>query len=307
MGPTSTKNLSAIISPATKPLPNSKPEMSQDLPARPLVVIEPSRAWRALNLREIWAARELLSFLVWRDVKVRYKQTALGILWVVLQPLIMVLIFTICFGRLAGIDRQTSGIAYPVFAFAGRLLWNFFANTLNNSSNSLVGNTSLITKIYFPRSLLPAAAVIAGLVDVAVSSVVFATMLVLYRVSISPGILLAPFIVVGVALLALGVSMILAAVNVKYRDVRHALPFVIQVWMFASPIIYPATIIPERWRWVLSLNPMTGYIEAFRTAVFAYKPIDWVMLGSATAITTAILLCASFVFRRMEKSFADII
>ncbi len=276
-----------------------------DIPDRPLVTIKPSGAWVAPDLRDLWAHRELLYFLVWRDVKVRYKQTALGVAWVVMQPLFTTLIFTLFFGILAGVPSE--GVPYPVFAFAGLLPWTFFSNAVAQSSNSLVGSANLITKVYFPRLMIPCAAVGAGLVDFLISFAVLLALMIYYGVPFTPGILLLLPLTLLVTLLALGIGMWLSALNVKYRDVRHATPFVLQMWMFASPVIYPPTLVPARWRWLLVLNPMTGIIDGFRAAIFRQKSLGWGELAAAAGIALALLLYSAFAFRRMEKSFADLI
>jgi lipopolysaccharide transport system permease protein len=274
------------------------------LPDKPLITIEPSRGWVALNLRDLWAYRELLYFLTWRDVKVRYKQTVLGAAWAVIQPLFTMLVFWLFFGQLAGMPSD--GIPYPLFALAGLLPWTFFANAVTSSGNSLVGSANLITKVYFPRMIIPGAAVLAGLVDLAIAFCVLAALLVWNGPAPTAAVLLLPYLVVLLALLATGVGMWMSALNVKYRDVRYALPFLIQLWMFATPIIYPATIVPEPWRWGLALNPLTGIVEGFRSALFA-RPIDWTALGLSTGITTLMLVYAAYGFRRMESRFADVI
>ena len=276
-------------------------------PDSPLVTIEPSGAWSAINLRELWAYRELLYFLTWRDVKVRYKQTLLGVAWVVVQPLAQMLIFTLFFGRLAGLENQTGGVPYPLFAFAGLLPWTFFANATTNSGNSLVGSAHLITKIYFPRLLVPTAAVAAACVDLAIAAVVLAALMVYYGVGLTWGLLLLPVLVALTGLLALGTGLLLSALNVKYRDVRHALPFLMQLWMFASPVIYPTALVPVGWRWLLALNPMTGIIEGFRAALFGNGQIAWGSLGVSAAVTLVLFVFSAFFFRRMEKGFADVI
>ena len=275
------------------------------LPEEPLVVIEPSKSWVALNLRDLWAYRELLYFLTWRDVKVRYKQTLLGAAWAILQPLLTMLIFTLLFGRLAGI--KSDGIPYPIFAYAGLLIWTFFANSVTNSGNSLVGSANLITKIYFPRMIIPGAAVGAGLVDLAIAFLIQVALMIYYHVAITRAILMVPVLVLLATLLALGVGMWLSALNVKYRDVRHLLPFLLQMWMFASPVIYAPTFVPVRWRWLLTLNPMTGIIDGFRAAIFGQKRFDWAELAVSTLITLALLVYATYVFKRTEKQFADIV
>ena len=306
---TTSENASALESPTSQqPSPDGNTELSSapDLPNKPLIIIEPTSSWMPANLTDLWSYRELLYFLILRDVKVRYKQTLLGVLWVIIQPLLMILIFTLLFGRLAGLQTRTGGIPYPIFACAGLLPWTFFATAITNSSNSLVGNAQLITKIYFPRLIIPAAAVAAGLVDLALAFVILAALMAYYGVGATGSLILVPVLTMLLLLLTLSVGTFLAALHVKYRDIRHAVPFMLQLWMFASPVIYPATLIPERWRWVLGLNPMTGIIEAFRGALFGGK-IDWRLLAVSAAVTLALLLYSCVAFRRMEKSFADVI
>jgi lipopolysaccharide transport system permease protein len=277
---------------------------STELPAAPLVVIEPNKAWSAVDLSDLWAFRELLYFLTWRDVKVRYKQTELGVAWAIIQPLLTMVIFTLFFGRLAGVPSDD--IPYPVFAYSGLLAWTFFANAITNSGNSLVGNANLITKVYFPRMLIPGAAVAAGLVDFAIAFLILVALMVYYSVGVTWSILMFPLLVVLTTLLALGTGMWLSALNVKYRDVRFALPFLVQLWMFLSPVIYPASFLPEKYRWVLWINPMAGIIEGYRSALFG-RPFDWIALAVSAAITMFLLVYSSYSFRRMEKSFADIV
>src|SRR6476661_1843825 len=274
------------------------------LPTEPLVVIQPSRSWKLLSLKDLWANRELLFFLTWRDVKVRYNQTSLGAAWAILQPLFMMSIFTIFFGRLAGV--ASAGIPYPLFALAGLVPWTFFSNAITASGNSLVGSANLITKVYFPRFIVPAAAMLAGLVDLLLSFVLLCLLMIYYRVSLTTHILLLPVLVLLTALFALAVGTWMSALNVKYRDVRFALPFVIQLWLFVSSVILPSSSIPQKWRWLLMLNPMSGIIEAFRSALFGL-PFDWPALGLATLLIIVTLLYAIYAFARVERSFADII
>jgi lipopolysaccharide transport system permease protein len=276
-------------------------------PGEPLVRIRPGKSWVGVELRDIIAYRELFYFLMWRDLKVRYKQTALGVAWAILQPLFTMLIFTLFFGKLAGIESRTGGIPYPVFVYAGLLVWTFFSNAVTASGNSLVGNSNLLSKVYFPRVLIPAAAVGAGLVDLAIGFVLLAGLMVYYGVALTWHLMLLPLFVLLTTVLALGVGLWLSALNVKYRDIRFALPFLIQLWMFVSPIIYPSTFVPERWRWVLALNPLTGIIDGFRASLFGSPDLSWAGLGVATAITLAVLLYAAYVFWRMEENFADIV
>jgi homopolymeric O-antigen transport system permease protein len=302
----STKN-----NPPLKPTPQTAagevllgnpPRASVNLPTEPLVVIEPSKAWGALS--NLWDFRELLYFLTWRDIKVRYKQTELGIAWAILQPLLTMLVFTLFFGRLAGVPSDN--IPYPVFAYAGLLAWTFFANAITTSGNSLVNSAQLITKVYFPRIIIPSAAVAAGLVDFAIAFGIMVVLMAYYGVMITWNILMFPVLVVLLTLLALGMGMWLSALNVKYRDVRFALPFLVQLWMFISPVIYPASFLPTKFRWLLSLNPMTGIIEGYRSSLLG-RPFNWAALAASAAITLILLTYSSLSFRRMEKSFADII
>lgn len=274
------------------------------LPEQPLVIIEPSRGWVPLNLRDFWQYRDLLYILAMRDVRVRYKQTLLGAAWAIIQPLFTMLIFTLFFGKLAGMPSDD--IPYPLFAYAGLLPWTFFANAVTGSGNSLVGNSNLITKIYFPRMIIPTASVAAGLLDFVIAFGLLVVLMVYYGVGLSLNILMLPVLVLLTSLLAIGVGMWMSALNVKFRDVRYALPFLIQLGMFATPIIYPASLVPAKWRWLLALNPLTGQIEAYRAAFFN-KPFDWTALGISAALTLAILFYAAFTFRRMERSFADVI
>lgn len=270
----------------------------------PLVVIQPTGNWRLVSLKDLWAYRELLFFLTWRDVKVRYKQTALGAAWAILQPLFMMIIFTIFFGRLAGVDSV--GIPYPLFAFAGLVPWTFFSNAITASGNSLVGSANLITKVYFPRLIVPAAAMLAGLVDFALAFLLFIVLMIYYGVTPTVQVLFLPVLILMTALFALGVGTWMAALNVKYRDVRFALPFLIQLWLFVSSVILPSSALGPKWRWVLMFNPMSGIIEGYRSALFGL-PFDWRALGVAAAITIVVLVYSIYSFARVERSFADII
>lgn len=273
------------------------------LPDEPLVVLEPSKKWVSLNLKDIWRYRELLFFLTWRDVKVRYKQTLLGVAWAVLQPLLTMIIFTLFFGRLAGIK---SDVPYPLFAYAGLLPWTFFANAVSSSGNSLVGSANLITKIYFPRMIIPGAAVAAGFVDFALAFLLLIGMMIYYGVHPGWSILWLPVLLALMTLLALGVGMWMSALNVKYRDIRYALPFLIQLWMFISAVIYPTSLVQGKLKIALQLNPVAGLIENFRAVLFGGE-IHWTTLGIAALITFVVLAYAAYSFRRMERTFADIV
>lgn len=274
------------------------------LPEKPIIVIEPSRGWISLNLGDLFNYYDLIYILVQRDIKVRYKQTVLGVVWAVIQPLFTMLVFTLFFGKLANI--QTDGIPYPIFAYAGLLPWTFFSNAVTNSGNSLITNSSLITKVYFPRLIIPIATVAAGLVDFAIAFVLLIGLMFYYQVTASWNLLMIPFLMILTTLLAIGIGMWMSALNVKYRDIRYALPFAVQLLMFATPIIYPASLVPDKWRWALQINPLAGQIEAYRSAFFGLS-FDWTALGVSVLETLALLLYGAYSFRRMEKSFADII
>lgn len=270
----------------------------------PWSTIERTTSWKIFDLSELWAYRELLFFLTWRDVRVRYKQAVLGMGWVVLQPLLMTLVFTVFLGVIVRVPSDN--VPYPIFAYSGLLLWTFFSGAISGSGNSLVGNAHLITKVYFPRLLVPLASILARIVDLLVALVMLIGLMIYFRVGISTGLLMAPLMIVLLALLALGLGMWTSALNVKYRDVGLALPVFIQLWMFVSPVVYPLTLVPERWRFVYSLNPLVGIIEGFRAALFG-KSFNWQALGISAIVTVALLVYAGYVFKRREKTFADII
>lgn len=279
-------------------------KLDNELPEEPVVIIEANRRSLWLDLQKLWHYRDLLFVLTVRDIKVRYKQTVLGILWVVIQPVLMMAFFTLIFGRLAGMPSD--GVPYPIFAYAGLLPWTFFSNALNSSANSLVGNSSLITKVYFPRMIIPIAAVGAVLVDFIIAFGLLIFLMFYYGIGFSRNILMLPILAFLTALSAIGAGMWMSALNVKYRDIRYALPFIIQIGMFATPVIYPSTLIPEKWRWLLKLNPLTGIIEAFRSSIFG-QPFDFTGLGISIFIIIIILIYSVYTFRRMERSFADIV
>ncbi len=270
----------------------------------PFVTITSGRRWRGFELRELWAHRDLFFFLAWRDVKVRYQQTVLGITWAVLQPFLTMVVFTLLFGRLARVPSD--GEPYAIFSYAALVPWNFVNMAVGNAGNSLVGNSSLITKVYFPRLVIPAAAVGAALLDFAIAASILLLMMPWYGVAFTPALLMFPVLAILTALVASGVGTWLAALNVKYRDVRYALPFALQLWMFVTPVIYPVSFIPYRWRWLLRLNPLSGIIEGFRDAIFA-RPFDWLALACSAAMAGLILIYAAYAFRRMESGFADLI
>ncbi len=274
------------------------------LPDHPIVSIRAGKRWIPIDLRSLWAYRELLYFLTLRDIKVKYRQTVLGVAWAILQPLLSMIIFTIFFGKFAGMPSD--GIPYPLFTYAGLLPWTFFSNAVTTSGNSLVGSAHLITKVYFPRMIIPCAAVAGGLVDLAIATLILLVLMLVYGTRIGPSLLLLPLLMLMITALAVGVGMWLSALNVKYRDIRYALPFAINMLMFSTPIIYPLSIVPSRWQWLARLNPLTGMIEAIRAAFFG-RPIDWALLGISGLLTIGILIVAAFSFRKMERSFADIV
>lgn len=271
----------------------------------PITIIEPKKGWIPIDLKEIWNYRELLYFLTKRDIKVRYKQTVLGGLWAIIQPVFTMVVFTLFFGRLA--KMPSDGIPYPIFVYAGLLPWTYFANALSTSGNSLVGSANLITKVYFPRLIIPASASLAGLLDFFIAMLVMGAMMIYYQVVPSIGILLFPFLVGLTFLCAVGVGLWLSALNVQYRDIRYVIPFLIQLWMFVSPVIYPVSMVPQKYQWLLALNPMGGVIEAYRASLLGHMPINWFLLGLSTAIIIILFLSGLYYFRRMEKTFADVI
>ncbi|HVX29272.1 MAG TPA: ABC transporter permease [Nitrolancea sp.] len=272
---------------------------------RDLTIIEPSSGWRAVNLRELWRFRELLYFLTWRDVKVRYKQTAIGAFWAVLQPFLTMVIFTILFGRLAKISSDN--IPYPVFSYSGLLPWTFFANAIGLAGLSLVTNANMIAKIYFPRLLMPAAAVLGATLDFCLAFVILIAMMFYY--GITPGIatLALPLFLALAIFTALGISLWLSALNVKYRDIRYVIPFLTQVWMFLTPVLYPSSMIPEKWRLIYGLNPMSGVVEGFRWSLLGTEKAPGAMILVSAAVVVLLFVGGLFYFRRMEREFADVI
>lgn len=273
--------------------------------AETVVIIKPSRGAVKLGLRDLWEYRELLYFLVWRDLKVRYKQTALGLAWVVLQPLIATLIFTLVFGNLA--NMPSGGLPYAVFSFAGLLPWTYFATALTRAGGSLVNNAQLITKIYFPRLLIPLAATLAGLVDVAVSLVVLLVIMAVYGVAPGLAIVTLPVFLLMAVAAAAGASLWLAALNVQYRDINYLLPFLIQIWMYASPVVYATSLIPQRWQALYALNPMAGVVEGVRWALTGRTDMPLPMILVSAAVILVLLVSGLLFFRRTERTFADIV
>ena len=267
--------------------------------------IDPPSAWPAIGLRELWEYRELLYFLTWRDIKVRYKQTVLGAAWAVIQPLFMMLVFSLFFGKLAGVPSD--GIPYPVFAFCGLLPWQLFANSLTQASNSLVGSQNLITKVYFPRLVVPISAVLGGVVDFAIAFVLLLAMMFYYGIVPGWQIVVLPGLVLLVVLASLGVGLWLSALNVQYRDVRYTISFLVQFWLFATPVAYPSSIVPEKWRVLYALNPMVGVVDGFRWALLGKPESPGVPLLISMIVVVLLLVGGLYYFRRMEQQFADIV
>jgi len=271
----------------------------------PTVVIQPAPRWPGINAGELWANRELLLFLVWRDIKVQYAQTALGAAWAVLQPLLTMLIFTVIFGRLAKIPSD--GVPYSVFTLAALIPWMYFSNAFSAASSSLVTSANLITKVYFPRLIIPLVSVLSGLVNFAVSCVVLALMMAWYHVS--PSLLAVPMIPALILLTivtATGVGCWLAAIYIQYRDVRHIVPFIVQIWMYISPVVYPLSLVPDRYRTLYALNPMAGIIQTFRVVLLRTGPVPWDTLGVSTIVAVLLFVSGTLYYRRTEHLFADV-
>ena len=271
----------------------------------PHTVIRPSRGWVRLDLKELWHYRELLFFLAWRDIKVRYTQTALGAAWAIIQPLLSMIVFTIFFGRLAKVPSD--GIPYPLFAYTALVPWQLFAYALTESSNSVVLSERLITKVYFPKLVIPFASVMAGLVDFTIAFSLVIGMMIWYHITPTWAFLTVPLFVLFTMATALAAGLWLSALNVQYRDVRHTLTFIVQFWLFASPVVYPSTLVPAKWRLLYGLNPMAGVIEGFRWALLRKAPAPGPMLGVSILVTAVVLVGGLYYFRRMEKTFADVV
>lgn len=257
------------------------------------------------GLAELWEYKGLMYFMVWRDLKVRYKQTALGALWAIIVPTFTMAVFTVVFGRLAKVPSD--GIPYPIFSFAALLPWTYFASALSMTGNCLVSNTDLITKVYFPRLILPIASVISGLVDFLIASTVLVVLMFYYDVAPTFNLLLWPILMIPIVAFSLGAGIILAVVNVRYRDIKYTIPFLIQIGLFLTPVIYPTSILPERFQFVAALNPLAGVIEGMRSALFPDRAIDWTLVGISTAVAFAVLAFSIVYFLKSEKRFADII
>jgi lipopolysaccharide transport system permease protein len=271
----------------------------------PTVLIEPPRTWAPLSLGELWVYRELLYFLIWRDIKVRYKQTLLGVGWAIIQPTLTMVIFSVFFGRLARIPSD--GVPYPIFAYTALVPWSLFAYGLTQASNSLVGGANLLKKVYFPRLCMPLAAVLSGIVDFVLAFIMLVVMMLYYDVPPSLRILWLPLFVLLTLVTALAVALWSSALNVHYRDVRFVMPFLVQVWLFGTPIAYPSSLLSEPWRTIYGLNPMVGVVEGFRWAVLGVSTAPGPMVGVSALVAMTLLVSGAYYFRRMEKSFADIV
>ncbi len=279
------------------------------LPPQHQIIIEPSHGWVNLQLRALWQYRELLYFLVWRDIKVRYKQTALGVAWVVLQPVISMLVFSGLFGVLLKVP--SGGVPYPIFAYTALIPWTYFSSSLTRSSTNLVDSANLITKVYFPRLVIPLSGVLSGLLDFAVAFVMLGILMLFYRIAPTAAAILLPLFLLLAMLTALGFGLWLSALNVRYRDIKVMVPFIVQIWMYLTPVVYGSNLIPERFRWLLGLNPMTGVVEGFRWALLGRHLADAQAPGPIFAVSVLIALIVLFTgaifFRRTERTFADII
>ena len=296
----------ALLDPVDVPAPAAPASTAPPAPELHQTVIEPTRGWQWLNVRELWRHRELLFFLAWRDVKVRYKQTILGAAWALLQPALLMIVFTLVFSRVAGIS--SGEVPYPLFALAGLLPWLFFATAITSAGNSVVGSERLITKIYFPRLAIPFAAVGAAAVDFTIALALLVGAMAVYGVTPTWNLLVAPLVMAIVALAAIGLGTLLAALNVAYRDVRHIIPFLVQVGMFATPTIYlqPTGNETGALRWLLTLNPMASLVSSFRASLLG-GPIPWAELGVAAAVSGALFVIGCLYFRKVEDDFADVI
>jgi lipopolysaccharide transport system permease protein len=269
------------------------------------VVIQPTRGWSALGLREMWKYRELLYFMIWRDIKVRYKQTALGASWAIIQPFFTMVVFSLFFGRLAGVPSD--GVPYPIFSFTALVPWTFFANGLALSSNSLVGSANLISKVYFPRLIVPTATIFSGIVDFVLAFIVLIGMMYAYGIMPTANVIWLPFFLLLALITSLGAGLWLSALNVQFRDVKYVVPFLTQLWMFLTPIAYPSSMLPEPWRTLYGINPMAGVVEGFRWALLGTEMTVGPMIVVSTVAAVVLMMSGAFYFRRMERTFADVV
>jgi lipopolysaccharide transport system permease protein len=269
-----------------------------------LILIKPTKGWRSLDLTELWAFRELFWVLTARDVKVRYKQTVLGFAWAIIQPVMLMVVFSIFFGRLA--KMPSDGYPYPIFVFAGLLPWTFFANAVSSSGSSLIGSAQLVSKVYFPRLIIPMASVGGGLIDFAIAAGVLLLLMIYYGFGLTINLLMLPLLVAVLILVAVGIGVLLSALTVAYRDFRYVIPFMVQLWLFVTPVVYPTSIVPQDWRWLLNLNPMVGIIEGFRSA-FLGGSFDFVALASSLVVAAVMFTIGVAYFEKVERRLADII
>jgi len=270
-----------------------------------VTIIKPSHGWVSIKFRELWEYRDLFFFLAWRDISVRYKQTILGAAWAVIQPFFSMVVFSLFFGRLAGIPSD--GVPYPIFSYAAMLPWTYFSSAMSNSSNSLVSSANLLTKVYFPRLVIPLASVLPAVVDFCIAFIVLLGMMLFYRIVPTWNVLWLPAFLLLALVTALGVGLWLSAMNVQYRDIRYTVPFLAQFWMFASPVTYPSSIVPEQWRVLYGLNPMAGVIEGFRWALLGTDTTPGPIIAASSAAAVLLLVSGALYFRRMEKAFADVV
>ncbi|MDQ3130581.1 MAG: ABC transporter permease [Acidobacteriota bacterium] len=271
---------------------------------RQTTYIKPSRSWVSFDLKDLWTYRELLYFLAWRDVKIRYKQTAIGVFWAILQPVLTTAIFTVLFSNFARFE--TKDVPYPLFALSGLMIWLFVHTSITMASNSFVGNVNLVTKVYFPRLIVPIAATLAGLVDLIFSLTILIILMIYYGVGLTWQIALAPVFLFLAITQTVAFGTLFSALNVRFRDVKFALPFILQVWMIISPIFYPTSILSEKWRIVFAVNPLTGILDGFRSALFG-TPFDWQIIGVSFVSVVILLVTSLLIFKRMEDDFADLI
>lgn len=293
-----------ITSKIIKPEKEAQEREAEPRFKKPFAVRQPETGI-SLKLREFYEYYELIYFLIWRDIKVRYKQTALGVMWVVLQPILTMGVFTIFFGNLAKIPSD--GVPYPIFSFTALVPWQLFANALTNSSNSLVNSRDLITKVYFPRLIIPVSSILGGVVDFAIAFLVLMLMMLYYGIMPTSAVFMLPFFIILAIATALAVSLWLSSLNVMYRDVRYTIPFLTQFWLFVTPIAYPSSLVPEKWRFLYGLNPMAGVVEGFRWALLGKSDQDWSMVVVSSVVVLILLVGGLIYFRRMEKSFADVV
>jgi lipopolysaccharide transport system permease protein len=285
--------------------PNVTPSASDNPAAQEPIIIKPSEGWVNLRLKEVWEYRELLYFLSWRDIKVRYKQTVLGAAWAVLQPFLTMVVFSIFFGNLAGVPSDE--VPYPIFSYAALVPWMFFANGLTKSTQSLVSGGNMVKKIYFPRLLMPIAAVFSGLVDFVLAFLVLLAMMLYFDILPTMAVIWLPLLLLLGLVTSLGVGMWLTAMNVQFRDIRYVMPFIVQVWMFATPIAYPSSLLDQPWRTLYALNPMVGVVEGFRWALLGVDTQPGPMIVVSSLVAIGLLVSGAFYFRRMEKTFADVV